>query len=92
MPTDSSEPLLANHPDPRDENPEDPDGLLSPEPNKRRVTWGMGDWGDRKEDTDGLGDWFRLKWWRKRRKDEQEEEEDGDDEQDHSGGDRHGRS
>jgi hypothetical protein len=92
MPTDSAEPLLANHPDPRDENPEDPDGLLSPEPNKRRVTWGMGDWGERKQDTDGLGDWFRLKWWRKRRKDEQEEEEDGDDEQDHSGGDRHGRS
>ncbi|KAF2712560.1 hypothetical protein K504DRAFT_474904 [Pleomassaria siparia CBS 279.74] len=79
-PVESSQSLL-DHPDPEDETSEDPDNALSPTLNKRRVTWGVGDWGNSQKDSEGLGDWFRLKWWRKRR--DGDEDEDEDDEHDH---------
>ncbi|KAF2791420.1 hypothetical protein K505DRAFT_326874 [Melanomma pulvis-pyrius CBS 109.77] len=92
-PVESSEPLL-DHPDPQDENPEDPDAALTSTLNRRRVTWGMGEWGSRKEDGDGLGDWFRLKWWRKRKSgdDEDQDEERGDVAHDEEDGGRDART
>lgn len=69
-PVDSSSALL-DHPDPEDENHSDPEAEPSPVV-RRRGTWGFGD----RRNQDGLGDWFKLKWWRKKWRD-------GGDEADH---------
>lgn len=72
-PVGSSSPML-DHPEPSDGDHSDTDGVLSP-PMRRRGTWGIGDWG--RPNQEGLGDWFRLKWWRKRWR-ESDERDDGD--------------
>jgi uncharacterized membrane protein len=41
-------------------------GLLSPDGRSGGGEWGFGDQRRRSRQQDGLGDWFRLKWWRKR--------------------------
>ncbi|KAF2689507.1 hypothetical protein K458DRAFT_291829 [Lentithecium fluviatile CBS 122367] len=64
-PVGSSSPLL-DHPDPVDDTHSDPDDALSPI--GRRGTWGYGDRGARRSQ-DGLGEWFKLKFWRKRWRD-----------------------
>jgi hypothetical protein len=56
---------LLNHPDPEDGNHSDADAPSNPHLAARRGTWGVGDWGSRRN-KDGLGDWLKLKWWRKR--------------------------
>lgn len=68
-PFDSSSSLI-NHPDPDDEDQSDTDVVDS---SRRRGTWGYGAHGSRNQD--GLGDWFKLKWWRKRWRDGDEDEQ-----------------
>ena len=54
-----SEASLLDHPDPEDDVHSDTDA--PPSPGVRRVgTWGFG---ERREQA-GVGDWFKLKWWR----------------------------
>lgn len=72
-PADSSSSLLY-HPDPEDEDHSDPDAVLSPR-NRRRGTWDFGNWGGQRNQ-EGLGDWFKLKWWRKRWRDGEEGDDD----------------
>ncbi|KAL6705502.1 hypothetical protein ACN47E_006618 [Coniothyrium glycines] len=61
--TDSESPLL-DHPDPDDEDHSDTDMIDS---SRRRGIWGHA--GQGSKDQDGVGDWFKLKWWRKRWRD-----------------------
>ncbi|KAF2639190.1 hypothetical protein P280DRAFT_429611 [Massarina eburnea CBS 473.64] len=69
-PVDASSPLL-NHPDPEDEeNQSEADGLATSSVG-RRGTWAFGDKAQKRRQ-DGLGDWFRLKWWRNKRKDDED--------------------
>ena len=44
-------------------------GPLGPEARGGGGRWGFGDQ-RRSRQQDGLGDWFKLKWWRKRRRDD----------------------
>lgn len=62
-PIDSSTTLL-DHPDPEDEDHSDTEVL---ETSRRRGTWGYAGQGNK--DQDGVGDWFKLKWWRKKWRD-----------------------
>ncbi|ORY07952.1 magnesium transporter NIPA-domain-containing protein [Clohesyomyces aquaticus] len=74
-PAHSSDALLDDHPDPGDGGSQsDTDGLLSPQLSRRRGTWGIG--GSRPSE-DGLGDWFKLKWWRKKWKEEDDDDAGG---------------
>ncbi|KAF1966266.1 hypothetical protein BU23DRAFT_603691 [Bimuria novae-zelandiae CBS 107.79] len=59
-PMDSDTSLL-DHPDPEDEMHSDTDAPRSPD-TRRRGMWGFGE----RKDQEGLGDWFKLKWWRKK--------------------------
>jgi hypothetical protein len=68
-PVDSSTSLL-DHPDPEDDNHSEPDDALSPV--SRRGTWGYGDRGGGRNQ-DGLGEWFKLKFWRNKWRDGEEE-------------------
>ena len=45
-------------------------GLLGPEARGGGGRWGFGDQRRKSRQQDGLGDWFKLKWWRKRRRDD----------------------
>ncbi|OCL05008.1 hypothetical protein AOQ84DRAFT_225295 [Glonium stellatum] len=45
-------------------------GLSSPEAKRGNGRWGFGDQRRRTRQQDGLGDWFKLKWWRKRWRDD----------------------
>ena len=65
-PVDSDASLL-HHPDPEDETQSETDAPLSPDA-RRRGTWGFGE----RRQQEGLGDWFKLKWWRKKWKDGEE--------------------
>jgi len=58
-PVDSTSALL-DHPEPEDESVSDTDAL--PSPTGRRGAWLIGE----RRKKDGLGDWFKLKWWRKK--------------------------
>lgn len=55
--------------------PSDHDAAPSPMSGRKR-SWPFGAWNNRK-DPEGLGDWFRLKWWRKRWRDDQNGESGG---------------
>lgn len=66
-PMDSSSSLL-DHPDPEDEDHSDTEVL---EASRRRGTWGYA--GQSNKEQDGVGDWFKLKWWRKRWRDEEDD-------------------
>jgi hypothetical protein len=62
-----SETSLLDHPDPEDETHSDTDAPPSHDVG-RRGTWGIGE----TRNQEGLGDWFKLKWWRKKLKDGEE--------------------
>ena len=69
---DSSTALL-DHPDPEDDDHQsDPEALGSPAVG-RRGTWSFGERGAKKnkrnQHQDGLGEWFKLKWWRNKWRD-----------------------
>jgi hypothetical protein len=71
----SSDSLL-NHPDPEDEgNQSDPDAILNSQATRKRGSWTLG--GRKDTEQEGLGDWFKLKWWRKKWKDGDEERGEG---------------
>ncbi len=76
-PMNSSSSLLAHHPDSADDyDPlSDADDVLTGQQGQKRP-WGFGS--RRGKSEDGLGDWFKLKWWRKRWRD-------GDGERDEEG-------
>ena len=65
-----SETSLLYHPDPENETHSDTDAPLSPD-TRRRGTWRFGE----RRDQDGLGNWFKLKWWRKKWGDGEEQGE-----------------
>jgi hypothetical protein len=74
-PMQSSDSLL-NHPDPEDEgNQSDPDAILNSQATRKRGSWTLG--GRKDTEQEGLGDWFKLKWWRKKWKDGDEERGEG---------------
>ncbi|KAF2740971.1 hypothetical protein EJ04DRAFT_507410 [Polyplosphaeria fusca] len=75
-PVDSTDSLIDAHPMPDDGSQSDPDAVTSPHSSRRRGTFPFVDWGNRKEEPEGLGQWFKLRWWRKRRREEDEERED----------------
>lgn len=75
-PVDSDASLL--HPDPEDETHSDTDAPLSPDAT-RRGTWAFSG----RRNQEGLGDWFKLKWWRKKWKDGEEEEEEANEAREH---------
>ncbi|KAF2872940.1 magnesium transporter NIPA-domain-containing protein [Massariosphaeria phaeospora] len=82
-PVNSSSSLL-DHPDPDDDDDNDNDNQSDPDAvmtslQRRRGTWGFSDREGRGNE-DGLGDWFKLKWWRKKWKDEEDEQRGRDDE------------
>lgn len=62
QPVDNSASLL-DHPEPDDDNLSEPDAALSPI--RRRGTWGYVERTSRRNQ-EGLGEWFKLKFWRKR--------------------------
>ncbi|PVH99262.1 hypothetical protein DM02DRAFT_439084 [Periconia macrospinosa] len=75
QPVSSSSPLL-NHPDPEDDDHQsDTDAPPSPEAG-RLGTWAFGDKRSKKHQ-DGLGDWFKMKWWRNKWRDGDRDREGG---------------
>lgn len=71
-PADRDSPLL-HHPDPEDDTHSDTDAPPSPDL-RRRGTWVFGE----RREQEGLGDWFKLKWWRKKWRDGEEREDEQD--------------
>ncbi|KAF1949211.1 hypothetical protein CC80DRAFT_278807 [Byssothecium circinans] len=70
-PVDDSSALL-DHPDPEDDDHQsDLEAPSSPSVG-RRGAWAFGDRTTKKRQQDGLGDWFKLKWWRNKWRDEEE--------------------
>ena len=67
--------FLLNHPQPDTEdegNQSDPEAMPSSQANKKRGSWPM--LGRKEQGGEGVGDWFKLKWWRKRWREGDEEE------------------
>lgn len=73
-PAHSSDSLLEDHPDFGEGSQSDTDAVLSPRISGRRGTWGIG---SSRPSQDGLGDWFKLKWWRKRWREEGDDDSGG---------------
>lgn len=72
QPVSSSSPLLT-HPDPQEDDHQSDADTPSSEVG-RRGTWAFGD--QQNNPQDGLGDWFKMKWWRNKWRDGDQAQDD----------------